>query len=135
MLFRSGTRGKSGSPPNWRGWPTWRGIGAKPVNEPWSALADRAQASLEKYFWLEEQGWFADCLRATHGAPAATAQVDDALRSNCLFTVSLGLVSGERARRTVEAARRWLVVPGGLRSLAPLPVKLPLEIRNHGPSR
>ena len=107
-------------------------IGAKPVNEPWSALADRAQASLEKYFWLEEQGWFADCLRATHGAPAATAQVDDALRSNCLFTVSLGLVSGERARRTVEAARRWLVVPGGLRSLAPLPVKLPLEIRNHG---
>ena len=107
-------------------------IGAKPVNEPWSALADRAQASLQKYFWLEEQGWFADCLRVAHGAPAAKAQVDDALRSNCLFTVSLGLVSGERARRTVEAARRWLVVPGGLRSLAPLPVKLPLEIRNHG---
>jgi len=107
-------------------------IGAKPINEPWSVLADRAQASLEKYFWMEEQGWFADCLRIAHGGPAAKAQADDALRSNCLFTVSLGLVKGERARRTVEAARRWLVVPGGLRSLAPLPVKLALEIRNHG---
>jgi glycogen debranching enzyme len=32
----------------------------------------------------------------------------------------------------VDAARRWLVVPGGLRSLAPLPVKLPLEIRHQG---
>lgn len=107
-------------------------IGAKPVREPWQTIAERAQASLEKYFWLEEQGWFADCLRIAHGGPAAKAQVDDALRSNCLFTVSLGLVSGERARRTVAAARRWLVVPGGLRSLAPLPVKLPLEIKNHG---
>jgi starch synthase (maltosyl-transferring) len=107
-------------------------IGAKPLNESWSAIADRATSSLEKYFWLEEQGWFADVLLASHKTPADKAAVDDALRSNCLFTVSLGLVSGERARRTVQAARRWLVVPSGLRSLAPLPVKLPLEIRHHG---
>jgi predicted glycogen debranching enzyme len=107
-------------------------LGAKPVNESWAALADRALASLEKFYWLEEQSWFADCLRAKHGAPANPAQGDDALRSNCLFTISLGLVTGERARRTVEAARRWLAVPGGLRSLAPLPVKLPLAIRHHG---
>ena len=72
-------------------------------------IADRAQASLEKYYWLEEQGWFADCLRAAPGIPAAKAQVDDALRSNCLFTVSLGLVTGERARRTSKprAAGLW----------------------------
>jgi len=107
-------------------------INAKPIKEPWSTIADRATTSLEKYFWLEEQGWFADVLRAGHKTPAANAAVDDALRSNCLFAVSLGLLTGERARRTVEAARRWLVVPGGLRSLAPLPVKLPLDIRQHG---
>jgi glycogen debranching enzyme len=106
-------------------------IGAKPLTEPWFVLANRAQGSLEKLFWLEEQGWLADCLRAGPGTTAAKAQVDDALRSNCLFAVSLGLVTGERARRTVEAARRWLVIPGGLRSLAPLPVKLALEIRHH----
>jgi starch synthase (maltosyl-transferring) len=55
--------------------------------------------------------------------------VDDALRSNALLAVSLGVVTGERARLTVEAARRHLVVPGAVRSLAPLPVQLPLEIR------
>jgi predicted glycogen debranching enzyme len=107
-------------------------IGATPAKEPWGAIADRAEASLGKYFWLEEQGWFADNLRAAPGVPAAKAIADDALRSNCLFTVSLGLVRSDRAQRTVEAARRWLVVPGGLRSLAPLPVKLPLEIRHQG---
>jgi glycogen debranching enzyme len=56
--------------------------------------------------------------------------IDDALRSNCLFAVSLGLVRGERARRCVEAARRYLVVPGALRSLAPLAVSVPLP--NYG---
>ena len=107
-------------------------IGAAPIGEPWSALAERAMESLEKLFWLPKQGWFADVLRAGAKTPAAKAAADDALRSNCLFTVSLGLIHGERARQTVDAARRWLVVPGGLRSLAPLPVKLPLEIRHQG---
>jgi len=107
-------------------------IGASPIHEPWSVIADRAAASLEKYYWMADHGWFADSLRAGSRTSAQHAAVDDALRSNCLFAVSLGLVTGERARLTVEAARRWLVVPGGLRSLAPLPVKLPLEIRQHG---
>lgn len=98
-------------------------------DEPWSALADRAQASLEDLFWLEEPGWFADVLLAPAGTPARAATPDDALRSNCLFAVSFGLVSGERARRCLDAARRWLVVPGALRTLAPLPVRTPLAIR------
>ena len=36
-----------------------------------------------------------------------------------------------RARRCVDAAKRYLVIPGALRSLAPLPVSVPLPI--HGP--
>ena len=59
---------------------------------------------------------------------ARDAMASDALRSNCLFAVSLGLVTGERAKRCVEAAQKYLVVPGGLRSLAPLPVSVPLPI-------
>src|SRR5207249_7386093 len=61
--------------------------------------------------------------------PAVQAMVDDALRSNCLLLVSLGLAAGERAKRCVDAARRYLVVPGALRSLAPLPVSVPLSNR------
>ncbi|MFZ1614933.1 MAG: amylo-alpha-1,6-glucosidase, partial [Holophaga sp.] len=54
---------------------------------------------------------------------------DGHLRPNQLFAISLGLFPGERARRTVEACTRHLLVPGALRSLAPLPVKEPLPIR------
>jgi glycogen debranching enzyme len=54
------------------------------------------------------------------------------LRSNCLFAVSLGLVTGDRAKRCVAAAQKYLVVPGGLRSLAPLPVKVPLPVVRNG---
>jgi predicted glycogen debranching enzyme len=94
----------------------------------WGTLAERALASLEKLFWLEERGWFADVLVAKNGQAAAEAKADDALRGNYLFAASLGLVAGERAKRCVEAAQKYLVVPGALRSLAPLPVSVPLPI-------
>jgi starch synthase (maltosyl-transferring) len=108
-------------------------IGARPESAPWGELAARAESSLQKLFWLEDKGWFADVLLAKPRVVARDATPDDALRSNMLVPVSLGLVKGERARRCVEAAAKWLVVPGALRSLAPLEVSVPLEIRaNNG---
>jgi predicted glycogen debranching enzyme len=101
--------------------------------ESWAALAERADRSLIELFWMEERGWFADALLAGAGIPARQAQRSDALRSNMLMVVSLGIRSGNWARRCVENAARYLVVPGALRSLAPLPVDLPLPIYgNHG---
>jgi predicted glycogen debranching enzyme len=94
----------------------------------WRRRAEEALASLEKYFWLETNGWFADVLLAPAGTGARQAMVSDALRSNCLLAISLGLITGSRARRCVEAARKYLVVPGGLRTLAPLPVTIPLPV-------
>lgn len=94
----------------------------------WRSLADLAARSLEDLFWNERLGWYADCLRATSGVPAKQAIVDTALRSNCVLAVSLGVVTGDRARRCIDAVRRWLVVPGALRSLAPLPVDVALPI-------
>jgi predicted glycogen debranching enzyme len=103
-------------------------IGDEPDRPKWSALAARALASFEKLFWLEDRGWFADVLLAQSGLPARAAVVSDALRSNGLFAVSLGLITGDRARRCVAAAQKYLVVPGGLRTLAPLPVSTPLPV-------
>ncbi len=101
----------------------------------WNGLAEQALASMRSLFWRTELGYFADLLRAAPGQPANSATVDDALRSNCLFPMSLGLVDGAPARRCVEAARRFLLVPGALRSLAPLPVKVPLpNVDNQGKS-
>ena len=101
----------------------------------WGGLAERAMVSLEKFFWLEELGYYADLLIAKSGqSPTKVSPngVDDALRSNCLLAISLGLVTGKRAKRCVEAALKFLVVPGGLRSLAPLPVSVPLPIYRDG---
>ena len=103
-------------------------ISAKTGQKKWRALDERATASFDKFFWLEDKGWFADVLPAKPSVNAHAATPDDALRSNCLFAISLGLVTGERAKRCVEAARKYLVVPSALRSLAPLPVSIPLPI-------
>jgi predicted glycogen debranching enzyme len=103
-------------------------ISDKSDHKKWRELADHATASFEKLFWLEDKGWFADVLMAGPRVIARDATPSDALRSNCLFAVSLGLVIGERAKRCVAAAQKYLVVPGALRSLAPLPVSVLLPI-------
>ena len=102
-------------------------LGAPSDGEPWAATAARAEAALDA-FWLEKQGWFADVLLAGVGVAARDAVPADHLRPNQLFLVSLGLVTGARAQRSVAACARHLLVPGGLRSLAPLPVTVALPI-------
>lgn len=97
----------------------------------WQTLAERATASFEKLFFLERRDWFADVLLGGSRVIARDATPSDALRSNCLLAVSLGLVSGERARKCIAAAQKYLVVPGALRSLAPLPVSVPLPIQGN----
>ena len=90
----------------------------------WDELASKAETSLDR-FWIEDAGWFADVLEAPQGVPAATAARDTRLRPNQLLAITLGCVTGPRARRMVDAATRHLLVPGALRSLAPLPVDPP----------
>ena len=107
-------------------------ISAPAEQKKWRDLADRATASFEQLFWVEEKGWFADVLLGGARVIARDAVRDDALRSNCLFAVSLGLATGERAKRCVAAAQKYLVIPGALRSLAPLPVAVPLAIYRDG---
>jgi len=96
--------------------------------ENWRALATRAETMWRELFWMEERGYLADVLLAGSGVHAPGANPDSALRSNQLFGVSLGLLQGRQAQRCVEAVRRHLLVPGALRSLAPLPVQPPLPI-------
>ena len=107
-------------------------LAAPDESQPWSSLAAQASTSLEKHFWSAKTGWYADVLRCPAGVPAASAPIDDSLRSNCLIPIAFGLCDKDRARRTVSAALRHLVVPGALRSLAPLPVNLPLPLFGSG---
>jgi glycogen debranching enzyme len=103
-------------------------LGLKPAGEPWDILANRAEQSLRKRFWLEDKGYIADLLIANPGQAAAEAIVDQSLRSNYLLAIAFGLFTGAQAQRGVDAALRTLFVPGALRTLAPLPVEPPLPI-------
>lgn len=96
--------------------------------EPWSTLAARAADSLNRWFWIDSTGWMADVLHAPPGTPAASAIRDNALRCNMLLCITLGILTGPRARQCVAAALDHLLIPGGVRSLAPLPVSPPLPI-------
>jgi len=107
-------------------------ISARAEQQKWRDLAEHATASFNKLFWLEEKGWFADVLLGGPRVIARDATPSDALRNNFLFAISLGLVSGDRAKRSVAAAQKYLVVPGGLRTLAPLPVSVPLPVYRDG---
>jgi predicted glycogen debranching enzyme len=103
-------------------------MGREGTGRPYSAWADRTQASLE-LFYRQELGFYADTLHAPRGTPASAAIADDHLRPNHLLGVSLGLFTGDRARSTVKLAGRELVVPGAMRSLSPRSVAFPLPIR------
>lgn len=105
-------------------------LGLPPETKPWSELAGAAEESFHELFWLPDTGWFVDVLIGKAGQAARACVPDNAFRSNCLLAISLGLVTGDRARRCVAAALRHLLVPGALRSLAPLPVSPPLPL--HG---
>jgi starch synthase (maltosyl-transferring) len=94
----------------------------------WGEWAARAEAALAA-FWLEDEGWYADCLLAPGGEPAAAAVPDRSLRPNQYLAIAVGGWGGLRARRACAAGQRFLLVPGAMRTLAPLPVEPPLEIR------
>ncbi len=80
-------------------------------------------------FARDDHGYLADTLHAARGVPASRARADDHLRPNMLVPIALGLVRGARARAAVASATRHLLVPGALRSLAPLRVAHELPIR------
>jgi glycogen debranching enzyme len=94
-------------------------------------LADietRARQSLLRYFVLPE-GWLADNLRAEPGQGAAEAVAEDALRPNQLLAVTLGAIDPRSpVARSVVAACAELLVPGGIRSLADRPVRVPQPV-------
>ena len=76
--------------------------------------ADRAAASFRARFPIADRGWLHDVVDGPNGDDAS-------LRPNQLLALSLvpDLVDGERATAVVDAVAEHLVVPGGVRTLAP----------------
>jgi len=104
-------------------------IEAKSVSEKWDTLIQRSMSSFNELFWLEDKGWFCDVLECPQGISAFEAIKNRLLRSNCLLPICLDVVGGLNARKCVDAAKNYLLVPGALRSLAPLKADSPLVIK------
>ena len=76
-------------------------------------LAERALASVRRYFRREDGCGYFDCLAAAKGVGAADATPEDTVRPNQLFLITLGILDD----RSILAATEELLVPGGMRSL------------------
>jgi predicted glycogen debranching enzyme len=89
-----------------------RRFGLDEDERKYGEMAGRALDGFNGRFWNEEAG----CLYDVVDGDAR----DASLRPNQIFAVSLhhAVLSGERARRVVEAVERELLTPYGLRSLA-----------------
>ena len=76
-------------------------------------LAERALASVRRYFRREDGRGYFDCLAAAKGVGAADATPEDTVRPNQLFLITLGILDD----RSILSATEELLVPGGMRSL------------------
>jgi len=94
----------------------------------WHTMANNVRMWIKELFYLDEHGYFSDCLHSKKMVKAKKAEPDDALRPNQLFLITLGVVSDETiCIRTLESCME-LLVPGGIRSLADRKVATPLAI-------
>jgi len=104
------------------------GLSDEPEIRVWKDLSEFGKTNFLKYFWLSDKGYLADVLLCKSGVSAIHAVPDDALRPNSLFPIIFGVVKNQMARQTVAIVQKYLVVPGAVRSLAPLPVNQELPI-------
>jgi starch synthase (maltosyl-transferring) len=74
-------------------------------------LASLVQASIQKLFWLESAGYYADCLHADFTQ-------DTSLRPNQWLAITLGAVTEAGCIQQTLKTTQCLLVPGAARSLA-----------------
>lgn len=98
----------------------------------WRDLSRKVARSLASRFVRPGRAALADCLHASRGTPAAKATPDDHCRPNQLLAVTLGALKDADASAGVVRSCECLLVPGGIRSLADMPVAYPLAVETNG---
>ena len=79
----------------------------------YGALAAQVKESFVKTFYMEDKGYLKDVISGTHN--------DEQLRCNQIWAVSMPftMLSAEQEKSVVDAVRRHLYTPCGLRTLSP----------------
>ena len=108
-----------------------RQLAARQPEGSWGTWAQVASESLIELYTGANGQWLGDLLVAKEGQSARDAVLDDSLRCNALIPIALDVVNGSIARNTVSAAQRYLLIPGAMRTLAPLRTTVPLHIEGN----
>ena len=95
---------------------------------------DLARQSLLTLFTIADKPsiGLSDCLHAKPGVSAKDAVADDHCRPNQLLAITLGAITDQLLKERIIRACLPLVVPGGIRSLADLPVAYALPVSQDG---
>lgn len=101
-----------------------------PATSEWTHFAKQVEAAIHTHYVIhtDHGAYLADNLSAVPHTPASEAQIDDALRCNQLFAVTLGAVTDESLARNMIDACEQLLIPGAIRSLADRPVNYPAAV-------
>ncbi|MBN1232771.1 MAG: glycogen debranching enzyme N-terminal domain-containing protein [Candidatus Coatesbacteria bacterium] len=94
-------------------------------------LSEKAYDSLLKYYWLEEDGYFADCINSDIDRQFNPVETDKSLRPNQLILLYLNLIEKDKARRMLCKIKEELLVPGAVRTLSDKPLSKPVYIRDN----
>lgn len=93
--------------------------------------AEKTLQSVIRYFILPNDA-LSDCLNAEFFIPASAAIQTDHLRPNQLLAVTLGMITDPKNCRAIIRETSNLLIPGGIRSLADEPVRVPIPVEWHG---
>jgi starch synthase (maltosyl-transferring) len=99
-----------------------------PYAEEARQIQERLHRSFLRYFWNESDECLADVLLTNGPEPADCARQDTSLRFNALSAIAAGLVGPDKAQRILDQMVTYLLVPGGLRSLAERYIPIPAKI-------
>ncbi len=98
----------------------------------YAVTAREVSENIEKYFYHPDTGEFGDCIHLDTNAGAENGVLDDHIRCNAIFALTLGAVKTPEKQFAILRQSECLIVPGGIRSLADRPVKYPLGIDYNG---
>ena len=91
----------------------------------WELLSKKVKESILKFYVIKRDNYFylADNISADKGCLPMNGKIDDALRCNQLFAITLGVIDNKELNEHILVSCEKLLVPGAIRSLANQQVK------------
>lgn len=106
----------------------------------WAKKAEQVKTSILKYYVSDYYNtlgqktgrrYLSDCLHCSGFKAAAEAEVDDHIRCNQLFAITLGALDDLELSKTVLETSYDLLIPGAIRSLADRKVRFKLPVNGN----